>query len=79
MNKVYLVTELMKGGELLDKILRQKFFSEREASAALQTICKTVFYLHTQGVSTYIECARLLYSLPHNRPHIHNGQTVNIL
>ncbi|ETE68944.1 Ribosomal protein S6 kinase alpha-3, partial [Ophiophagus hannah] len=29
---VYLVTELMKGGELLDKILRQKFFSEREAS-----------------------------------------------
>ena len=41
----------MKGGELLDKILRQKFFSEREASAALQTICKTVFYLHTQGVS----------------------------
>ncbi|TNM96110.1 hypothetical protein fugu_015771 [Takifugu bimaculatus] len=30
---VFLVTELMKGGELLDKILRQKFFSEREASA----------------------------------------------
>ncbi|XP_018590324.2 ribosomal protein S6 kinase alpha-3-like [Scleropages formosus] len=47
---VYLVTELMKGGELLDKILRQKFFSEREASAVLYTITKTVEYLHTQGV-----------------------------
>uniref|UniRef100_A0A8C4HSL9 non-specific serine/threonine protein kinase n=1 Tax=Dicentrarchus labrax TaxID=13489 RepID=A0A8C4HSL9_DICLA len=47
---VYLVTELMKGGELLDKILRQKFFSEREASAVLYTITKTVDYLHCQGV-----------------------------
>uniref|UniRef100_A0A4W3IXT0 Ribosomal protein S6 kinase n=1 Tax=Callorhinchus milii TaxID=7868 RepID=A0A4W3IXT0_CALMI len=47
---VYLVTELMKGGELLDKILRQKFFSEREASAVLYTITKTVEYLHAQGV-----------------------------
>ncbi|XP_055039075.1 ribosomal protein S6 kinase alpha-3 isoform X8 [Misgurnus anguillicaudatus] len=47
---VYLVTELLKGGELLDKILRQKFFSEREASAVLYTITKTVEYLHAQGV-----------------------------
>ncbi|KAF7467362.1 ribosomal protein S6 kinase alpha-1 [Marmota monax] len=47
---VYLVTELMRGGELLDKILRQKFFSEREASFVLHTICKTVEYLHSQGV-----------------------------
>ncbi|XP_074850178.1 ribosomal protein S6 kinase alpha-3 isoform X2 [Carettochelys insculpta] len=47
---VYVVTELMKGGELLDKILRQKFFSEREASAVLLTITRTVQYLHAQGV-----------------------------
>ncbi|KAK2528971.1 hypothetical protein Q9233_007254 [Columba guinea] len=46
---IYLVTELMKGGELLDRILRQKFFSEREASAVLYTIAKTVDYLHCQG------------------------------
>ncbi|KAJ7996725.1 hypothetical protein DPEC_G00240010 [Dallia pectoralis] len=50
MRSVYVVTELMKGGELLDKILRQKFFSEREASAVLHTITKTVEYLHVQGV-----------------------------
>ncbi|XP_062497914.1 ribosomal protein S6 kinase alpha-2 isoform X1 [Pezoporus occidentalis] len=47
---VYLVMELMRGGELLDRILRQKCFSEREASAVLCTITKTVDYLHSQGV-----------------------------
>ncbi|XP_008123033.2 ribosomal protein S6 kinase alpha-2 isoform X5 [Anolis carolinensis] len=47
---VYLVMELMRGGELLDRILRQKCFSEREASDVLCTITKTVDYLHSQGV-----------------------------
>ncbi|XP_055495977.1 ribosomal protein S6 kinase alpha-2 isoform X2 [Leucoraja erinacea] len=47
---LYLVMELMRGGELLDRILRQKCFSEREASAVLYTITKTVEYLHSQGV-----------------------------
>ncbi|XP_069576510.1 ribosomal protein S6 kinase alpha-1 isoform X1 [Brachyistius frenatus] len=48
--QVFLVTELMRGGELLDRILKQKSFSEREASAVLHTITKTVEYLHSQGV-----------------------------
>ena len=30
--KVYMVMEMMKGGELLDRILQQSFFSEREAA-----------------------------------------------
>ncbi|XP_045124395.1 ribosomal protein S6 kinase alpha-2-like isoform X2 [Portunus trituberculatus] len=47
---VYLVMELMQGGELLDKILRQKFFSEREASAVLLTLTNAVQYLHQNGV-----------------------------
>nr|CAB3265766.1 ribosomal protein S6 kinase alpha-3 [Phallusia mammillata] len=47
---VFLVTELMKGGELLDKILRQKFFTEKEASAVLKTVTKVVDYLHKNGV-----------------------------
>lgn len=47
---VYLVMELMQGGELLDKILRQKFFSEREASAVLLTLTQAVQYLHQNGV-----------------------------
>lgn len=56
---VYLVTDLMKGGELLDRILKQKCFSEREASDVLFIITKTVDYLHCQGVS----CS---YILPFN-------------
>ncbi|KAF5904977.1 ribosomal protein S6 kinase alpha-2, partial [Clarias magur] len=47
---VYLVMELMRGGELLDRILHHKGISEREASAVLCTITKTVEYLHSQGV-----------------------------
>lgn len=49
-NKVYIVTDLMKGGELLDRILSQKYFSEREASAVVQVVAKTVGYLHSKGV-----------------------------
>nr|XP_044996744.1 ribosomal protein S6 kinase alpha-6 isoform X1 [Jaculus jaculus] len=47
---VYLVTDLMKGGELLDRILKKKCFSEQEASDVLYVITKTVDYLHCQGV-----------------------------
>ncbi|XP_014288774.1 ribosomal protein S6 kinase 2 beta isoform X1 [Halyomorpha halys] len=49
-NNVYLVMELMRGGELLDRILRLKAFSEREASAIMQTVISTVNYLHQHGV-----------------------------
>ncbi|CAG0914396.1 unnamed protein product [Notodromas monacha] len=47
---VYLVLELMKGGELFDKIVKQKFFSEREAASIMQTLASTVAYLHQNGV-----------------------------
>lgn len=43
--------ELMRGGELLDHILSQKLFSEREASAIMHTVVSTVCYLHQHGVS----------------------------
>lgn len=61
--QVYLVTELMRGGELLDRILKQKFFSEREASAVLHTITKTVEYLHSQGVRSIDPSTDLPYYL----------------
>nr|CAD7572539.1 unnamed protein product [Timema californicum] len=47
---VYLVMELMRGGELLDRIIRHKFFSEKEASAIMQVVVSTVQYLHQHGV-----------------------------
>lgn len=47
---VHLVMELMHGGELLDKLLKQKFFSEREAAEVLAVLADTLKYLHQQGV-----------------------------
>lgn len=41
--KVYMVMELMKGGELLDRILSQKHFSEREAANVLFTLVLDIF------------------------------------
>lgn len=64
--QVFLVTELMRGGELLDRILKQKFFSEREASAVLHTITRTVEYLHSQGVRlAIIGTACLFFPMKH--------------
>ena len=56
-SRVYMVTDLMRGGELLDRILKQKSFSEREASAVLQVLAKTVHYLHSKGVRS---CVRVV-------------------
>ena len=42
----YLVFELMKGGELFDKITHQKMFGEREARAVMDKLVSVVKYLH---------------------------------
>ncbi|XP_050526354.1 ribosomal protein S6 kinase 2 beta-like isoform X1 [Daktulosphaira vitifoliae] len=47
---VYLVMEYMRGGELLDRLHKLKYFSEREASAIMQVITSTICYLHKNGV-----------------------------
>lgn len=43
--------EYMRGGELLDRLHKLKYFSEREASAILQIVTSTLCYLHKNGVS----------------------------
>lgn len=45
----------MEGGELLDRILSQKFLNEREASAVLEVIASTIKYLHDNGVLILIK------------------------
>lgn len=47
---VYLFLDLLEGGELLDRILRKKFFCEKEASEVIEVIAKTIKYLHDNGV-----------------------------
>jgi len=48
--KVYLITELLKGGELLDKILSHKRLSERDAADVTHVLAETIGYLHRNGV-----------------------------
>ncbi|XP_053721660.1 ribosomal protein S6 kinase alpha-2 [Synchiropus splendidus] len=47
---VYLVQELLRGEELLDRVLTTPNFIEKEASDIICTLTKTVEYLHSQGV-----------------------------
>lgn len=49
-NYIYLVMELLKGGELLDRILSLKRMSESEAAAVLRTVVSALAYLHEHGV-----------------------------
>lgn len=42
--------ELLRGGELLDRILMLQKMSENEASAILRTVTSAVAYLHENGV-----------------------------
>jgi len=41
----------MMGGEMFEKIQKQKVFSEREASSVMKTITQTVAYLHKNNVA----------------------------
>jgi len=61
---IFLVTELMEGGEMFHKIQRQKSLCEREASAVMKTVASTVEYLHSNEVAhrntTYLyQCPNL--------------------
>lgn len=47
---MYLVMELLRGGELLDRILAIQRMCEFEASAVLRTVVSAVAYLHDHGV-----------------------------
>lgn len=48
--KIFLVMELCKGGELLDKIIEKKFLTEKEAASILKVVVGAVDYLHRAGV-----------------------------
>ncbi|CAF1086580.1 unnamed protein product [Rotaria magnacalcarata] len=47
---VYIVTELMRGGELLDKISEEKSLSECESAKIMFVIIKTVEQLHRNSI-----------------------------
>lgn len=49
-DSVYLFMDLLEGGELLDRILKKKYFCEREASEVIEVIARTIQYLHANNV-----------------------------
>ncbi|XP_064537539.1 calcium/calmodulin-dependent protein kinase type 1 isoform X2 [Drosophila montana] len=48
--KVYLVMELVTGGELFDRIVEKGSYTEKDASHLIRQILEAVDYMHEQGV-----------------------------
>lgn len=46
----YIVTELLKGGELLERIRRKKYFTESEAGHVLKGLVRAVAFIHSMGI-----------------------------
>merc|ERR1712130_863261 len=47
---VYMILELLQGGELFDEIVRGKSFSEADASETMRQIMTAIREMHAQGV-----------------------------
>jgi serine/threonine protein kinase len=49
-NNIYLVLELLAGGELFDRIVEKESYSEKEASDTVRPIVDTIAYCHSLGI-----------------------------
>jgi calcium/calmodulin-dependent protein kinase I len=47
---LFIVMELMQGGELYEEIVRRKSFSERDASYVMRQLLEALKYLHEKGI-----------------------------
>jgi len=62
---IYLVMELVTGGELFDRIVEKGSYSERDASDLIRQVLEAVSYLHTLGiVHRDLKPENLLYMCP---------------
>jgi len=48
--KVYIVTELVTGGELLDRVTEKGYYTEHDAANIISQILAGVNYLHSRGI-----------------------------
>ena len=58
------MTDYLPGGELFDKIMHQKSFSEKEASAVIEVLARTLQTLHKQLVFQRVHIS-VLCTLPY--------------
>ena len=49
-DRIYVVTELMRGGELFDFVVDRGTLNEEDASTIVRSICSAVAYMHSQNV-----------------------------
>lgn len=47
---LYLVMQLVSGGELFDRIVEKGFYTEKDASTLIRQVLDAVFYLHRLGI-----------------------------
>ena len=47
---LYLVMELMTGGELFDRIVEKEHYTEKEAADTIRPLCDAVRYCHTLDI-----------------------------
>lgn len=67
--RAYLVLELLRGGELLDRLLQRRNLTEREAAEVMHTITSVVHYLHENGVvHRDLKPSNILYAKPGDDP-----------
>lgn len=48
---LYLVLELMTGGELFDRIVEKEHYSEKEAADTIRPIVDAIRYCHSMGIA----------------------------
>lgn len=48
--KMYMVLELLTGGELFDRIVKKGSYSEKEASSVIKSVVSALQYLHENGI-----------------------------
>lgn len=66
---LYIVMELMKGGELLERLQRRHSFTEQQASTIIKQLVSAVSFMHQKNVvhrdlKPEVECGRFLLFLP---------------
>lgn len=69
--KVYLIMELVTGGELFDRIVEKGSYTEKDASDLIRQVLEAVNYMHEQGVvHRDLKPENLLYYSPDDESKI---------